>query len=59
MKMPSQNTRAYVYRVSVAALPLLVLIGLVSQDAVPAIVSLLAAALLPALAAANTPTDGE
>lgn len=57
MTMPSEKTRAYVYRVAVAALPLLVLLGLVSGDAVPAIVALLAAALLPALAAANTSTE--
>lgn len=53
-----EKTRAYIYRVAVAVLPLLVILGVVSQEVVPVVVSILAAALLPGLAAANTSTKG-
>lgn len=57
VNLSDEKTRAYIYRVAIAALPLLVLLGLVTSALVPAIAALLAAALLPTLAAKNTSTQ--
>lgn len=51
------NRRRYIYGVSVAALPLLIAAGLVTDNLVPSIVALLGAALVPDLARRNTPDD--
>lgn len=52
----SEKARAYVYRVTLAALPLLTAYGLVKESDVPLIVGLVAAVLNVALATANTST---
>lgn len=56
MKWFTQKRRAYAYRVAVAALPLLVALGALSDRLVPLLASLIAAFLVPGLAAAHTPT---
>lgn len=57
MNIP-QNVRAYIYRVALVVLPLLVLWGVVRSEDVPLYVALIGAVLVPGLAAANTPTEG-
>jgi hypothetical protein len=55
----SQNTRAYIYRVAVAVMPLLILYGVISEQAAALWVGVLAAVLSvgsSSLAAKNTPT---
>lgn len=52
----AQPTRAYIYRVAVVVLPLLVALGALRESLVPMIVAVLAAVFIPGLAAANTPT---
>lgn len=53
-----QKTRGYIYRVAMAAMPILVIYGVVSPDEAAVWVGLVAALLsfgVPTLAAANTP----
>jgi hypothetical protein len=57
MKMPSERTRAWLYRVSVAALPLLVAYGVVNAEDAPLWLAAAGAVLNTALAAANTSTS--
>jgi len=52
----SQPTRAYIYRVAIALLPLLVALGYITESLVPLVVSLVGAVFIPGLAAANTST---
>jgi hypothetical protein len=57
----SQTTRAYLYRVGAAVVPLLVLLGIVTQEVATEVLVILAAVLAVSeaglvLAAANTPT---
>jgi hypothetical protein len=54
--MPKENVRAYIYRVTLAALPLLTAYGVVSESKVPLIIGLVAAVLNVGLATANTST---
>jgi hypothetical protein len=58
--MPSEPTRAWLYRISTAALPLLVAYGVVQDTVAPLWLAAAGAALNTGLAAANTttkPTD--
>ena len=52
----SQNTRAWIYRVALAVLPLLVLYGVLAAEDVPLWAALVGSVLVPGLAVANTPT---
>lgn len=52
----SERTRAYIYRVLLAAVPLLQAYGIVEENKVPLIVGLIAAVLGTGLAVANTST---
>lgn len=52
-----ESTRAYIYRVLLAALPLLTLWGVVSEEDAPLYVGLAAAILSVGLAAKNTSTE--
>lgn len=54
MTMPSERTRAYVYRVLLAAIPLLVGFGLVQESDVSVWIGLVGAVLSTGLATANT-----
>lgn len=59
MKMPSQTTRAYFYRVAAAVLAGLVLAGVITGDDLPVWLNIVAAVLgisAPTLAAFNTST---
>lgn len=51
-----QGTRAWIYRVSVLALPLLVAYGAISEQKAPLWAALLGGIFVPGLAAINTPT---
>lgn len=53
----SPRHRRYVYGVSVAALPLLIALGYVTEHLAPTIIALLGAVLVPGLAAQNTHDD--
>lgn len=52
-----ENVRAWVYRVSTAALPLLVAYGVVEDSKAPLWLAAAAAFFVPGLAAVNTSTD--
>jgi hypothetical protein len=54
--MPKESTRAYIYRVTLAVLPLLTAYGLVSENKVPFLIALAASILNVGLASANTST---
>jgi 4-amino-4-deoxy-L-arabinose transferase-like glycosyltransferase len=54
--MPNERVRAYLYRVIVAALPILTAYGIVNDTDVPLYVALAAAILSTGLATANTST---
>lgn len=56
MTMPNEATRAYVYRVLVAVLPILTVYGLVAEQDVAVWLNLAAAVLGVGLAAVNTST---
>lgn len=49
----SVKTRAYIYGICLAAMPLAVAYGLVTEDAAPLWVALLGSILVPSLALAN------
>ena len=51
------KNRAWVYRVCLAAVPLLVLVGIVSEDAAPLVVALVGAILAPSMALRNMTPD--
>lgn len=53
----SPRTRRYIYGVSVAALPLLIALGVITDALAPSLIAFLGAALVPGLAASNTPSD--
>ena len=55
--MPSQNTRAYIYRVLTAAAPIAVAAGWITETDVVLYLALAATILGTGLAAANTPRD--
>lgn len=52
----TEKRRAYVYRVSVTAIPLLAALGWMSESKVPLVVALVTAVCNSGLAAANTST---
>lgn len=52
------GNRKLLYRISLAAIPLLVLFGVISQDAAPLWVALVGSVLAPTLALANITPDG-
>lgn len=54
--MPSSDTRAWIYRVATAVLPLLVLYGVVDDQSAALWLAAAGSLLVPGLAAANTPT---
>lgn len=53
----NERTRAYLYRVLLAAIPLLQAYGIVEDEQVPLIVGLVGAVLATGLATLNTSTD--
>lgn len=57
MKLTASRRR-YLYGVSVAALPLLIAAGVLTDNLVPSVVALLGAALVPDLARRNVTEDG-
>jgi hypothetical protein len=52
---PTQATRAWIYRVATAAMPLLIAYGVVNEQDAALWIGAVAALLVPGLAAANTP----
>lgn len=54
-----ENVRAYIYRVSLAVLPLLTAYGLLSESRVPLVLGLVTAVLNVGLATAHTSTNPE
>lgn len=52
----TQRRRAYIYRVAVAVLPLLVATGIIADALVPTVIAVIGAVLVPGLAAVNTTT---
>lgn len=57
MNMPSPRVRAYIYGIAVAALPILIAVGVVSKEDAPLWIAFAGAVLVPGLALANTPTS--
>lgn len=55
LKAPSPTVRRYVYGVAVAALPLLIAYGVLTEEHAPLWVAALGAVLVPGMAWANTP----
>jgi hypothetical protein len=53
----NERTRAYIYRVLLAAIPLLQAYGIVNESDVPLIIALVGAVLATGLATVNTSTD--
>lgn len=57
--MPNERTRAYIYRVVTAVIPLLIILGVVSNEVAGAVLGIAAAVLAvgsTGLASANTTT---
>lgn len=54
MSLNDEHTRAWIYRVLTAALPLLTFYGVITDEAVPLIAGLVAALFGTGLAAKNT-----
>jgi hypothetical protein len=54
MNLTDERTRAWIYRVVTAALPLLTAYGVVAESEVPLFIALAAAVLGTGMAAANT-----
>ncbi len=52
---PSQHTRAWIYRVATAAMPLLIAYGVVQDKDAALWLGVISAVLVPGLAAVNTP----
>jgi hypothetical protein len=52
---PTQNVRAWIYRVATAAMPLLIAYGVVKEQDAALWIGAVSALLVPGLAAANTP----
>jgi hypothetical protein len=52
--MPAEPTRAWIYRIITAAIPILTYYGIISDDAAPLILGLAAAFLGTGLAVMNT-----
>lgn len=55
---PTEPTRAWLYRIVLAALPVLTAYGVISEQEVALYAALAAAVLSTGLAAANTTTQG-
>lgn len=55
--MPSEPTRAWIYRVITAVIPILTYYGVITDDIAPMIVALAAAFLGTGLAVMNTSVD--
>lgn len=53
------NVRRYIYGVSLAAIPLLVALGIIEENIAPLIVALVGAIVAPGLALANMTPDSE
>lgn len=56
---PSQNTRAWIYRVATAVMPLLIAYGVVKDADAALWLGVVSAVLVPGLAAVNTPRGGQ
>ena len=54
-----ESNRAYVYRIALALLPVLVAIGVLSDEMLPLVIGLIAAILPTTLAVQNTSTVEE
>jgi hypothetical protein len=52
---PTQNVRAWIYRVATAAMPLLIAYGVVKEQDAALWIGAISALLVPGLAAVNTP----
>lgn len=58
--MPSREVRKALYGICLAAVPLLVFYGVISEDAAPLWIAMIGAVLAPSLALANlTPKDDQ
>lgn len=53
------NVRRYIYGVSLAAIPLLVALGILEDEIAPLVVALVGAVVAPGLALANMTPDSE
>lgn len=53
------NVRRYIYGVSLAAIPLLVALGIVEEQIAPLVIALVGAVVAPGLALANLSPDKE
>lgn len=51
------STRKYVYGIAVAAIPLAITLGVITNELAPSILAVLGAILVPGLALSNTPSD--
>jgi hypothetical protein len=58
MNLTDERTRAYLYRVLLAALPILTFAGVLTDEAAPLVAGLIAAVFGAGLAANNTSTQG-
>jgi|688.fasta_scaffold100487_5 hypothetical protein len=58
MNLTDERTRAYLYRVLLAALPILTFYGVLTDEAAPLVAGLIAAVFGAGLAANNTSTQG-
>lgn len=54
-----EATRAYIYRIVLAVIPILTAYGVVAEEKAPLFVALAASVLSTALAVKNTSTDNE
>lgn len=57
-RLTSPAARTYLYGIALAALPLLVYFGIVTEDDAPLWAALVGAILVPGVAFANRPTKG-
>ena len=53
------NVRRYIYGVSLAAIPLLVALGIIEEQIAPLVIALVGAVVAPSLALANMTPDAE
>lgn len=58
MNLANEATRAWIYRVVTALIPVLTAYGLIDNEKVPVLLALVAAVLSTGMAAVNTSTSG-
>ena len=56
---PSQATRAWIYRIATAVMPLLIVAGVVQDSDAALWLGVVSAVLVPGLAAVNTPRKAD